>query len=85
MPGSTLRIVTDTGSVEIPLGASTSYAFTPGQGGIPAASVYVRAELLAPDARDGRSAGCDPVVGSQTTVCRDDLAMESLSSPIFIR
>ena len=84
-PGSTLRIVTDTGSVEIPLGASTSYPFTPGQGGVPAASIYVRAELLAPDGRDGRTAGCDPVVGSQTTVCRDDLAMESLSSPIFIR
>jgi hypothetical protein len=85
VPGSVLRIVTDTGSVEVPLGASTSYDFTPGQGGIPAASVYVRAELLAPDGRDQRTAGCDPVVGSQTTVCRDDLAMEALSSPIFIR
>jgi hypothetical protein len=45
----------------------------------------VRAELLAPDGRNARTAACDPVVGSQTTVCRDDLGMESLSSPIFIR
>jgi hypothetical protein len=85
VPGSVLRIVTDTGSVEVPLGASTSYDFTPGHGGVPAASIYVRAELLAPDGRDERAAACDPVIGSQTTICRDDLAMESLSSPIFIR
>jgi hypothetical protein len=85
VPGSVLRIVTDTGSDEVPLGASTSYSFTPGQGGVPAASTYVRAELLAPDGRAQRTTDCDPVVGSQTTVCRDDLAMESLSSPIFIR
>jgi len=44
-----LRIVTDTGSVEVPLGASSSYVFTPGQGGVPAATIYVRAELLAHD------------------------------------
>ncbi|HET7310490.1 MAG TPA: CehA/McbA family metallohydrolase [Mycobacteriales bacterium] len=85
VPGSVLRIVTDTGSVEVPMGAATSYEFVPGRDGIPAASIYVRAELLAPDARAQRTTGCDPAVGSQTTVCRDDLAMESLSSPIFIR
>ena len=85
VPGSVLRIVTDSGSVEVPLGASTSYDFTPGKAGIPAASIYVRAELLAPDSREQRTTACDPVVGSQTTACRDDLGMESLSSPIFIR
>jgi hypothetical protein len=85
VPGSTLRIVTDSGSVEVPLGAATSYDFTPGKDGVPAAAVYVRAELLAPDGRDQRTTACDPVVGSQTTVCRDDLGMESLTSPIFIR
>jgi hypothetical protein len=85
VPGSTLRIVTDTGSVEVPLGASSSYEFTPGKDGVPAASIYVRAELLAPDGRSQRTTACDPVIGSQTTVCRDDLAMESLTSPIFIR
>ena len=56
-----------------------------GTAGVPSASIYVRAELLAPDGRAGRTATCDPLIGSQTTVCRDDLAMESLSSPIFIR
>jgi hypothetical protein len=84
-PGSTLRIVTDSGKIEVPLGASTWYRFTPGQDGVPAASVFVRAELLAPDGRDQRATACDPVIGSQTTVCRDDLGMEALTSPLFIR
>ena len=57
----------------------------PGRAGVPAAALYVRAELLAPDARAQRTTACDPVIGSQTTICRDDLAMESLSSPLFIR
>jgi hypothetical protein len=67
------------------MGADTSYTFRPGTGGVPAATQFVRAELLAPDARAQRQAACDPVVGGQTTVCHDDLGMESLSSPVFIR
>jgi hypothetical protein len=51
---------------------------------VPAAGRFVRAELLAPDAVTARRAGCDPVVGDQTTVCRNDLAMESLTSPIYV-
>ena len=85
LPGSIVRIVTDTGAVEVPLPASGSLTFQPGHDGIPAAATYVRAELLGRDARELREAGCDPVVGSQTTLCRDDLVMESLTSPIFIR
>ncbi|MDQ1706325.1 MAG: hypothetical protein QOF18_2691 [Frankiaceae bacterium] len=85
VPGSVLRIVTDTGTIEISMGADTSYTFRPGTGGVPAATQFVRAELLAPDARAQRQAACDPVVGGQTTVCHDDLGMESLSSPVFIR
>jgi hypothetical protein len=83
-PGSTLRLVTDTGSVDIPLGTAASYTFRPGQGGVPAATLFVRAELLAPDAKGPRQAGCDPVVSSQSTVCRNDLGMEALTSPIFL-
>lgn len=85
VPGSLLRVVTDTGTAEIPLGAATSSVFRPGVAGIPTAHEFVRVELLLPDGRDQRTATCDPVVGSQTTVCRDDLAMEALTSPIFIR
>ena len=51
VPGSTLRIVTDQGSVDVPLGAATSYDFRLGSGGIPAGSKFVRAQLFGPDGR----------------------------------
>jgi hypothetical protein len=85
LPGSILRIVTDAGVVQRSLPSDGAMSFRPGHNGIPAAATYVRAELLGPDAREARAAGCDPVVGSQTTACRDDLVMESLTSPIFVR
>jgi len=84
LPGSLLRIVTDTGSVQVPLPPTGTYDFRPGRDGVPTALQFVRAELLAPDGKDVRQAGCDPVVGSQTTVCRDDLAMEALTSPVYV-
>lgn len=84
VPGSILRIVTDTGRVEVPLPATGTYTFRLGTGGAPTAGLFVRTELLAPDGRDQRQAGCDPVVGSRTTLCRDDLGMEALTSPIFL-
>lgn len=84
VPGSLVRIVTDTGQVELPLAAATTLTFRPGADGVPAATKFVRAELLATDGKGARQAGCDPVVGSQTTICRNDLTMQALSSPIFI-
>jgi hypothetical protein len=81
-PGSVLRIVTDTGEVQRAL-VGTSMTFRPGRGGVPSARQFVRVELLRPDGPGVRQRGCDPVVGSQTTLCRDDLAMEALTSPIF--
>ena len=71
--------------MDVPLAADSSHSFRLGLGGVPAAQIFVRAELLAPDASDVRQAGCDPVVGSQTTLCRDDLVMEALTSPLFLR
>jgi hypothetical protein len=85
LPGSVLRIVTDTGAVEVPLGASSTYTFRPGRDGIPGASRYVRAELLAPDAKAQRRQACEPVVGAQSTVCTNDLVMEALTSPVYVR
>lgn len=85
LPGSIVRIVTDKGTVLVPLPLSGTLSFTPGVGGIPKAKLFVRTELLEPDARPLRTAVCDPIVGSQTTICRDDLLMESLTSPIFVR
>ncbi len=85
LPGSILRIVTDEGTVLEQLPASGSVTFRPGAGGIPAAKRFVRTELLETDGRQLRTGTCDKVIGSQTTLCRDDLLMESLTSPIFIR
>ena len=86
LPGSMLRIVTDTGKVEISLGLNTTYTFRPGTGGIPAAASFVRAELLMPDARAQREQTCGPILrAAGSTLCDDDLLMESLTSPIFVR
>jgi hypothetical protein len=81
--GSLLRIVTDAGSVQVSL-TSSSYAFRLGRGGIPAGHQFVRVELLHPDAVSQRRSTCDAVVGGQTTICHDRLAMEALTSPIFL-
>lgn len=85
LPGSVVRIVTDAGVLQRPLPVSGALTFRPGSAGVPAAHLFVRTELLAPDARQLREAGCDPVVGGVSTLCRDDLAMEALTSPIFVR
>ena len=84
VPGSIVRVVTDQGSADLTL-LGTQITFRPGSGGVPGATLFVRAELLLPDAKAARRAACDPVIGSQTTLCRNDLLMEALSSPIYIR
>jgi hypothetical protein len=85
VPDSTLRIVTDQGSVDVPLDpTATSYDFRLGADGIPAGSKFVRVQLLGPDGQSLRQQGCDPIVGSQTTYCHDVLAMEAVSSPLFL-
>jgi predicted metal-dependent phosphoesterase TrpH len=85
LPGSIVRIVTDAGSVLEQLPPSGALTFRPGAAGVPAAKKFVRTELLERDARQLREGSCDKVVGSQTTLCRNDLLIESLTSPIFIR
>jgi hypothetical protein len=84
LPGSILRIVTDTGAVEVDLPVAGTYTFRPGAAGVPAAARFVRAELLTRDAKAQRLLGCEPVVGAQTTLCRNDLVMEALTSPVFV-
>ena len=46
-------------------------------------SPWVRAELVLPDAEARRESLCDPVVGEQTTLCRNRLAVLALTSPIY--
>jgi hypothetical protein len=40
--------------------------------------------MFGPDAQLARQQGCDPVIGIKTTYCRDVLAMEAISSPLFL-
>jgi len=47
------------------------------------ASPWVRAELVLPDAEAQRESLCDPLVGEQTTLCRNRLAVLALTSPIY--
>lgn len=85
-PGSILRVVTDSGSVDLPLGAATTETFRPGVGAVPPAAQFVRVELLVPDGRDLRRQTCGPAAQQLgTTLCADDLVMEALTSPIFVR
>jgi hypothetical protein len=45
---------------------------------------WVRATLSGPDLRDERAATCDPLVGDQTTYCRNKIVMLALTSPIYL-
>jgi hypothetical protein len=81
--GSSVRIVTDAGSVQLPLRAATT-TFRLGQGGVPAGQKFVRVEVLRPDLVDQRGQTCDGIVGSQTTICHDRLLMQALTSPVFL-
>lgn len=77
LPGSIVRLVT-TGSVrqDIPLDLDGIVEFT-------SASPWVRAELVLPDLEAQRETLCDPVVGEQTTLCRNRLAVLALTSAIY--
>jgi hypothetical protein len=85
LPGSVLRIVTENGGVQHLLPASGVVTFRPGHGDVPIARRFVRAELLTKDGVAARRLNCDPLVGARTTVCRNTLLMESLTSPIYVR
>ncbi|MGH2829240.1 MAG: hypothetical protein ACRDJM_02030, partial [Actinomycetota bacterium] len=76
VPGSIYRIVTDDGFVEMAAGDSVTLT-------MPAGARWIRAELRHPDAQDERSASCDPLIGSDSTYCRNRLIVEALTSPIY--
>ena len=77
LPGSTYVVVSDVGSTAIP--ARPEVLTT-----VPDAK-WVRVELRRPDARDERREVCDPIVGGQTTLCRDGLLVDALTSPLYVR
>jgi hypothetical protein len=82
-PGSLLRIVTDGGAQVgdlIPVsGTSFTHRFV-----APPGSTWVRAEIVEPDGADARRTACDPVVGDQTTYCRNSLGRLAMTSAIHL-
>jgi hypothetical protein len=82
-PGGLLRVVTDGGELAfdpVPVAAGGSHVFT-----LPDTATWVRAELLLPDGEAEREALCDPLVGAETTLCRNQLLTLALTSPIYLR
>jgi hypothetical protein len=77
-PGAYVRIVSGDGSSQdVQLGSDGSSQTLVAGGG------WVRAELVLPDAQAQRQTGCDPIVGSQTTYCRNRELVLSLTSAIY--
>jgi hypothetical protein len=61
-------------------GAPFTYEFD-----LPASATWVRAELYTPDLDAERAAACDGLVGDQSTLCRNRLAIAGLTSAIYQR
>ena len=77
LPGMIVRLVTAGSTREdLTLGADGILSFT-------TTSPWVRAELLLPDLESARQDLCDPVVGEQTTLCRNRLAVLALTSALY--
>lgn len=77
MPGAEYHVVTNMGTTVI--AASEVVTVT-----IPAGARWLRVELRRADAKAERAATCDPIAGSQTTVCRNRLVLEALTSAIYV-
>jgi hypothetical protein len=81
--GSLLRVVSNDGSVlaeDVPV-TSPSFPF-----GFQAREIatWARAEIYQEDAKDLRTAACDGILGSETTVCRNDIAVLAMTSAIYL-
>jgi hypothetical protein len=88
-PGSYVRIVTDGGREAFPpvlvKGARFTYRFRLPKG----KPTWVRAEVYGEDAKAGRRDGCTAIFGHEgefeETYCSNRIAMQALSSAIFLR
>lgn len=82
-PGTFLRLVVDGGEVLrdgiLVRGATFSHVFD-----LPEGTGWVRAELYEPDLAEVRSAACDPLLGGETTYCRNALGVLAMTSAIFV-
>jgi Melibiase len=81
-PGSMLRVVTDGGNEAFPpvpvTGPSFTVDFT-----LPAGT-WVRAEAFEPDAAEQRRAACDQPLGDETTYCRNQLGIVTMTSALYL-
>lgn len=92
-PGSTMRVraegMSESGVVEVRANSETLLAdevLVPGgevRFTAPDDPGWIRATLSLPEGTDQRRALCDPVLGSETTYCRDPLLVVALTSPIY--
>lgn len=82
-PGSILRVVVDGGEVVAEQPVVGADATVPV--GVPAGASWVRAEIVEPDGAEVRAATCDGAVGSDTTYCRDQLAVLAMTSAVYVR
>jgi len=81
-PLTTLRVVTDGGAEAFAPMTVTSTAFEH-RFTLPDAATWVRAEVYYPDAAEVRGL-CDPLVGGDTTYCRNGLLMVAMTSPMYL-
>ena len=83
-PGATLRLIGDGGKViggpVTVTGTSFDYAIK-----APPGVTWAFAELYGEDALEERAAVCDPLVGSQTTYCRNRVALLAMTSAIYVK
>jgi hypothetical protein len=83
-PGATLRIVGTGGKViagPVPV-TSTSFVY---DFKVPRGTTWAYAELYGDDQQELRAATCDPLLGDQTTYCRNRIALLAMTSAIYVR
>jgi hypothetical protein len=93
-PGSAMRVRTEGtagfGLLEVRANGRTileDVPVTPGEWvevSAPDEPGWVRATLRAPDLEDERASLCDELLGSETTYCRNRLAVLAMTSPIYV-
>ena len=52
---------------------------------MPAADTWVRAELFDPDLAEQRNAGCNGLVGSGTSYCRNQVIVRAMTAALYLR
>jgi hypothetical protein len=83
-PGALLRLITNGSRLAATAVPVTGPTFTHTLR-TPSSSTWIRAELVDPDLLEARRASCDSLVGTQTTYCRNMLAVTAMTSAVYLR